>query len=45
MRIVAKTDKGHVRDSNQDAYAVGEFSIYFENSKLPSWMIKYFLVL
>ena len=25
MRIVAKTDKGHVRDSNQDAYAVGEF--------------------
>ncbi len=26
MRIVAKTDKGHVRDSNQDAYAVGEFS-------------------
>lgn len=26
MRIVAKTDKGRVRDSNQDAYAVGEFS-------------------
>ena len=26
MRIVAKTDKGHVRNSNQDAYAVGEFS-------------------
>lgn len=26
MRIVAKTDKGNVRDSNQDAYAVGEFS-------------------
>ena len=26
MRIVAKTDKGIVRDSNQDAYAVGEFS-------------------
>lgn len=26
MRIVAKTDKGKVRDSNQDAYAVGEFS-------------------
>lgn len=26
MRIVAKTDKGYVRDSNQDAYAVGEFS-------------------
>ena len=26
MRIVAKTDKGHIRDSNQDAYAVGEFS-------------------
>ena len=26
MRIVAKTDKGHVRDSNQAAYAVGEFS-------------------
>ena len=25
-RIVAKTDKGTVRDSNQDAYAVGEFS-------------------
>ncbi|MCH5321648.1 MAG: Stp1/IreP family PP2C-type Ser/Thr phosphatase [Eubacterium sp.] len=26
MKIVAKTDKGIVRDSNQDAYAVGEFS-------------------
>lgn len=26
LRIVAKTDKGNVRDSNQDAYAVGEFS-------------------
>ena len=26
MRIVAKTDKGNVRDSNQYAYAVGEFS-------------------
>lgn len=26
MRIVAKTDKGIVRESNQDAYAVGEFS-------------------
>lgn len=26
MRIVAKTDKGLIRDSNQDAYAVGEFS-------------------
>ena len=26
MRIVAKTEKGNVRDSNQDAYAVGEFS-------------------
>ena len=26
MRIAAKTDKGNVRDSNQDAYAVGEFS-------------------
>lgn len=26
MRIVAKTDRGNVRDSNQDAYAVGEFS-------------------
>ncbi|MDE6469790.1 MAG: Stp1/IreP family PP2C-type Ser/Thr phosphatase [Eubacterium sp.] len=26
MNIVAKTDKGIVRDSNQDAYAVGEFS-------------------
>ena len=26
MRIVAKTDKGRVRESNQDAYAVGEFS-------------------
>lgn len=26
MRIVAKTDKGNVRESNQDAYAVGEFS-------------------
>lgn len=26
MRIVAKTDKGSVRESNQDAYAVGEFS-------------------
>lgn len=26
MKIVAKTDKGFVRDSNQDAYAVGEFS-------------------
>ncbi len=25
MRIVAKTDKGRVRESNQDAYAVGEF--------------------
>lgn len=25
MKIVAKTDKGIVRDSNQDAYAVGEF--------------------
>lgn len=25
MKIVAKTDKGRVRDSNQDAYAVGEF--------------------
>ncbi len=25
MRIVAKTDKGKVRESNQDAYAVGEF--------------------
>lgn len=25
MKIVAKTDKGKVRDSNQDAYAVGEF--------------------
>lgn len=24
MRIVAKTDKGRIRDSNQDAYAVGE---------------------
>lgn len=26
MKIVAKTDKGIVRNSNQDAYAVGEFS-------------------
>ncbi len=26
MKIVAKTDKGVVRDNNQDAYAVGEFS-------------------
>lgn len=26
MNIVAKTDKGIVRDNNQDAYAVGEFS-------------------
>lgn len=26
MRIVAKTDKGRVRDNNQDAYAVTEFS-------------------
>jgi protein phosphatase len=26
MKIVAKTDKGIVRDSNQDAYAVGELS-------------------
>ncbi|MCC8074311.1 MAG: Stp1/IreP family PP2C-type Ser/Thr phosphatase [Clostridiales bacterium] len=26
MKIVAKTDKGQVRTSNQDAYAVGEFS-------------------
>ena len=26
MKIVAKTDKGIVRDNNQDAYAVGEFS-------------------
>lgn len=26
MNIVAKTDKGIIRDSNQDAYAVGEFS-------------------
>ncbi len=26
MKIVAKTDKGAVRESNQDAYAVGEFS-------------------
>jgi protein phosphatase len=26
MKIVAKTDKGLVRSSNQDAYAVGEFS-------------------
>lgn len=26
MKIVAKTDKGRVRSSNQDAYAVGEFS-------------------
>lgn len=26
LNIVAKTDKGIVRDSNQDAYAVGEFS-------------------
>lgn len=25
MKIVAKTDKGIVRESNQDAYAVGEF--------------------
>ena len=25
MKIVAKTDKGIVRASNQDAYAVGEF--------------------
>ena len=25
MRIVAKTDKGKIRESNQDAYAVGEF--------------------
>lgn len=25
MKIVAKTDKGRVRESNQDAYAVGEF--------------------
>jgi len=25
LKIVAKTDKGRVRDSNQDAYAVGEF--------------------
>ena len=24
MKIVAKTDKGLVRESNQDAYAVGE---------------------
>lgn len=26
MKIVAKTDRGHVRETNQDAYAVGEFS-------------------
>ncbi|MCD7797759.1 MAG: Stp1/IreP family PP2C-type Ser/Thr phosphatase [Clostridiales bacterium] len=26
MKIVAKTDRGYVRESNQDAYAVGEFS-------------------
>ncbi len=26
MKIVAKTDKGIVRENNQDAYAVGEFS-------------------
>lgn len=26
MRIVAKTDKGIVRENNQDAYAAGEFS-------------------
>lgn len=26
MKIVAKTDKGFVRENNQDAYAVGEFS-------------------
>lgn len=25
LKIVAKTDKGRIRDSNQDAYAVGEF--------------------
>jgi len=25
LKIVAKTDKGRVRDSNQDAYSVGEF--------------------
>lgn len=25
LKIVAKTDKGKIRDSNQDAYAVGEF--------------------
>ena len=25
LKIVAKTDKGRVRSSNQDAYAVGEF--------------------
>ena len=26
MKIVAKTDKGNVRENNQDAYACGEFS-------------------
>ncbi|MGN1123213.1 MAG: Stp1/IreP family PP2C-type Ser/Thr phosphatase, partial [Eubacterium sp.] len=26
MKVVAKTDRGHIRESNQDAYAVGEFS-------------------
>lgn len=26
LKIVAKTDRGFVRESNQDAYAVGEFS-------------------
>ncbi len=26
MKIVANTDRGYVRESNQDAYAVGEFS-------------------
>lgn len=25
MRIVAKTDKGNIRESNQDAFAIGEF--------------------
>ena len=27
MKIVAKTDKGLVRENNQDAYAVGELPV------------------
>ena len=36
MKIVAKTDKGMVRDSNQDAYAVGELPGEVVWAELPA---------